>query len=165
MKMEVDVNFYRFSQNNSGGHFDVDDNVAHVVVIQAMSEEHAIKLIEPMIEDQSGSCACCGDRWYLSPDMIEEGDHEHDAEVYTHYKDVLGEWNRKFGDFEKVEEPKYHRKEWGTSVFGGKVKTKTIVEYCQFYTNNWGWTTPDTIIHYLDGTKKEIFKPKEANNE
>ena len=63
MERIIQTKFYEFSQNNSGGHFDVDENVCHRVIIEAMDEKHAVALFEPMIENQSGSCPCCGDRW------------------------------------------------------------------------------------------------------
>ncbi len=62
MERTIKTKFYEFNQNNSGGHFDVDENVCHSVIIEAMDEKHAITLFEPMIENQSGSCYCCGDR-------------------------------------------------------------------------------------------------------
>ena len=43
-------------------------------------------------------------------------------------------------------------------------KSNIFVEeyfYLQFLANNYGWTTPDIRIHYLNGDKKEIFTLKE----
>jgi hypothetical protein len=42
------MKFYMFDQNNSGGEFDVDENVAHHVVIEARDENHAVNLLRPM---------------------------------------------------------------------------------------------------------------------
>ena len=42
--------------------------------------------------------------------------------------------------------------------FAGKIYFETIEQYCQFMANAYGWTVPDIRIHFLDGTKKEIFK-------
>lgn len=60
--IEVDLKWYCFSQNNSGGHFVTDANVAPVVFIQARSHEEAIAKAETFM-DNSDSCRCCGDRW------------------------------------------------------------------------------------------------------
>ena len=72
MKRELETKFYEFNQNNSGGSFDVDENVCHRVIIEAIDAKHAQSIFEPMIENQSGSCPCCGDRWSsYDPDEIE----------------------------------------------------------------------------------------------
>ena len=70
MERTIQTKFYEFTQNNSGGYFDVDENVCHRVIIEAIDEKHAVALFEPMIENQSGSCSCCGDRW--SPEYADE---------------------------------------------------------------------------------------------
>ena len=69
------MKFYEWSQNNSGGGFDVNDKVTHRVFIEASTKEEA--------EDKAASlgiyydgvlrgrdCDCCGDRWYY-PDELE----------------------------------------------------------------------------------------------
>jgi len=73
MKREIETKFYEFNQNNSGGIFDVDENVCNRVIIEAIDAKHAQSLFEPMIENQTGSCPCCGDRWssYYDPYEIE----------------------------------------------------------------------------------------------
>ncbi len=60
--------FYTFKQNNSGGWFDIDDNVAVNVIIEANSAEEANQLAQQhgiyfdgVAEGQD--CPCCGDRW------------------------------------------------------------------------------------------------------
>lgn len=118
MKREIETKFYEFLQNNSGGYFDEDENVCHRVVIEAIDENNARTIFEPMIENQTDSCSCCGDRW--SPEYADE----------INMSDV------------------------------SKQGFASIEEYCQFLANGYGWTTPDIRIHYLDGTKKEIFKIK-----
>jgi len=60
--------FYTFKQNNSGGSFDVDENVCHAVIIEALNMEHACARAENIgiyfngVEDGM-DCSCCGDRW------------------------------------------------------------------------------------------------------
>jgi len=61
--------WFEFDQNNSGGHFDVDEKVCHRVFIQEKSREAAIdKAMELGIYFDGCStgrdCSCCGDRWH-----------------------------------------------------------------------------------------------------
>lgn len=58
----LDLKWFCFNQNNSGGHFVVDENVAPVVFIQARNANEAIEIAERFM-DNSDSCPCCGDRW------------------------------------------------------------------------------------------------------
>lgn len=60
--------YFRYSQNNSGGHFDIDDTVAHHVIIQAHTSQDADRrAVEIGIYfngcDDDRDCPCCGDRW------------------------------------------------------------------------------------------------------
>jgi hypothetical protein len=163
MKNTKQSNFYVFEQNNSGVFFDVNENVSHLVVIEAYTSEDAISIFEPMIENQSCSCSCCGDRWSTySPDKIELSKWEKDGYsvgVDERYEDedAEQEWLKLYGEFGRIEEPVW-KKSYSSKEFVGKVYFKTIEEYCQFMANSWGCESPDIIIHYLDGTKKEIFK-------
>lgn len=59
--------FYTYDQNNSGGHFDVDDDVACNVIIEADSAEEADARAEEIgiyfDDDYEIDCSCCGTRW------------------------------------------------------------------------------------------------------
>jgi len=60
--------FYTFSQNNSGGSFEVTDSVAEYVVVEANDLTHAIEraLAIGIYFDGVNAgldCECCGDRW------------------------------------------------------------------------------------------------------
>lgn len=161
MKRELNTKFYEFTQNNSGGYFDVDDNVCHRVIIEAIDAKHAQSIFEPMIENQSGSCPCCGDRWSnYSPDEINLSEWEkkgYRVGVYGYYKDAEQRWIDLFGEFPRIEEPTWQKK-YGSKEFAGKIYFETIEQYCQYMANAYGWTTPDVRIHYLDSTKVEVFK-------
>lgn len=161
MKRELETKFYEFKQKKSGGSFDVDDNVCHRVIIEAIDANHAQSIFEPMIENQSGSCPCCGDRWSsYDPDEVElakwkeKGCH---VGVYSHYKDAEERWFKLYGEFPRIEEPTWQTK-YSSKEFTGKIYFDTIDQYCQFMANDYGWTVPDVRIHLLDGSKKEIFK-------
>lgn len=166
MERTTQTKFYEFNQNNSGGHFDVDENVCHLVIIEAMDEKHAVALFEPMIENQSGSCPCCGDRW--SPEYANEINLDKYKEkgypvgVYSHYPDAEQRWFNLYGEFPRIEEPTWQAK-YGSKEFLGKIYFETIEQYCQFMANAYGWTVPDARIHFMNGTKKEIFKCEDAS--
>jgi hypothetical protein len=153
--------FYEFSQNNSGGSFDVDENVCHRVVIEATSEDHARDILEPMIAGQSASCPCCGDRWtpYYADELNIEKFKEsgYGVGVYSHYADAEKRWFDLYGNLPRLTEPEW-TDEYGSRKFLGKVYFDTIEQYCQFMADTYGWTTPDVRIFRLDGTKTEIFK-------
>jgi hypothetical protein len=60
--------FYTFHQNNSGGSFDINDDVACEVIIEATDSDHANSRAESVGIYFNGcadeiDCSCCGDRW------------------------------------------------------------------------------------------------------
>lgn len=60
--------YFHFSQNNSGGSFDIDENVARHVIIQAHSVREAHRIASDVGIyfngcDSGQDCSCCGDRW------------------------------------------------------------------------------------------------------
>ena len=126
-----------------------------------MDEKHAIALFEPMIENQSGSCSCCGDRW--SPEYADEIKLEEYKEkgysvgVYSHYANAEQRWFKLYGEFPRIEEPTWQTI-YSSKEFSGKIYFESVEQYCQFMANAYGCTIPDVRIHFLDGTKKEIFK-------
>lgn len=71
--------FYCFDQNNSGGSFDTDNNLAQFVIVEARNADEAIERAENLgiyfngAEDNM-DCPCCGDRWYPVDDS--DGDVE-----------------------------------------------------------------------------------------
>lgn len=58
--------FYTYHQNNSGGSFDVNNDVALFVIIEASSAKQANALAQAvgLYFGGNGDCRCCGDRWY-----------------------------------------------------------------------------------------------------
>lgn len=154
------MNFYEFTQNNSGGSFDVNENVAHRVIIEANSEEEANKKFETLIEDQSSSCPCCGDRWYaegnlLDLDRLKKDGYE--TYAYTHYKEYEKRWFDMYGHFNRKEDPYLYVK-YTIKHYGAKVYPQTIEQYAEIMAQSYGWTTPDCIIHFSDGKKTLINK-------
>jgi hypothetical protein len=157
----METKFYEFSQNNSGGHFDVDENVCHRVVIEATSADHAKRIFEPMIENQSGSCPCCGERWSSfggeEIDLNKWKEKGYEIGVYDHYKEPEKRWFALCGQLPIIKEPSWKNR-YSSKEFVGSVFFDNIEQYYQYLADNYGWTTPDVRIHFLDGTKKEIFK-------
>ena len=106
--------FYLYNQNNSGGSFTQNGDLAHRVVIEApsigMANDKAEEIGIYFDGVESGyDCACCGDRWH-SPDELSDHDKQ----------DMLA--------------------------------------YVQGLADRYGWTSPDCIVHYLDGTKGYVYK-------
>lgn len=63
------MSWFEYSQNNSGGSFDVDQFVTHRVFVEADSLEEAIRIGIGLGIYFDGcengmDCSCCGDRWY-----------------------------------------------------------------------------------------------------
>src|SRR6185312_1612275 len=58
----VRLNWYCFSQNNSGGYFVEDDNQGPFVFIQAASADEANRIGFDFFD--TSYCPCCGERWY-----------------------------------------------------------------------------------------------------
>lgn len=59
---------YRFAQNNVGGKFVINNNVAEYVIIEAENSEKATEKFMSILENNDDSgygdyCPCCGDRW------------------------------------------------------------------------------------------------------
>jgi hypothetical protein len=68
MERTVQTKFYTYSQNNSGGSFDQNENIAEYVIIEATSAADADRRAEEVGIYFNGcatgsDCSCCGDRW------------------------------------------------------------------------------------------------------
>lgn len=62
----VDLKWFHFSQNNSGGYFKRDENLAEDVWIQARNAKDAEQKAEALFSESNyDSCPCCGDRWSI----------------------------------------------------------------------------------------------------
>lgn len=80
--------FYTLTQNNSGGEFIENDNVAHYVIIEADDYEEAFQKAETIGVYFNGcekglDCECCGDRWSRYAAETDEP---------TIYGETIGEW-------------------------------------------------------------------------
>ncbi|WP_425203735.1 DUF7296 family protein [Priestia megaterium] len=75
--------FYNFSQCNSGGYFDDDENVCEEVIIEANNHQHANEIAQKIGIYFNGcstgkDCSCCGDRW----DEVDEDDGKNEPMIY-----------------------------------------------------------------------------------
>ena len=160
--------FYEFNQNNSGGHFVVNDKLCHRLFIEADNEYEAIKKAEELGcywygVAEGRDCSCCGDRWHkdwLEPVNMEKFMNKgYRAYVYDGiYNNTISEWNKRYGKYDVVEPPKWD--EEYSRRYLGRIKFNNIEEYAQLLADEYGWTTPDARIYYKDGVVKEIFKRK-----
>lgn len=164
-------NFYFFDQNNSGGSFVVNDKLCNRLVIEAETCDEAInKSLELGCYyngvDEGLDCDCCGDRWgspYEEKNLkgviynpkVYMRDHI-DDEVYSedqgHFENI---WFNKYGVY-KIEKYPMWEKLYGSNIFVGSISFRTMEDYCQFLADEYGSTTPDTRIFYLDGKIKEF---------
>lgn len=166
--------FFKYSQNNSGGSFTVNNEVCHTIYIEAESAVEANYKAEELGCYWDGvangeDCPCCGDRWYPCGDAdFIDLDSPIFAGVYkgTYSEltddDVVEEWNEKYGSYEVVDAPTFNGK-YGLMYYSGTIKVKNIEEFAQYFADDFGWTTPDARIYYADGTVKEIFSKKLSN--
>lgn len=63
--------YFHFRQNNPGGSFDINEELAHHVIIQAHSADEANRLAKDVGIYFEGcasgtDCSCCGDRWSMA---------------------------------------------------------------------------------------------------
>jgi hypothetical protein len=145
--------FYEYSQNNSGGSFDVDNDLCHRLLIEADSAKQADVLAEGLGcywngVDAGMDCECCGDRWY----------HQWGDEGLT--------FPYPYGTFPKTEAEAI-AEVYGVRIEPTKRKTygnrdtdiifDTVEQYAQYMADRYGWTKPDVRIFYKDGTRKEIY--------
>ena len=63
VSVELDLKWYHFRQNNSGGYFINNDNVGEDVFIQASSVSEVKQKAEEIFDEYREYCECCGERW------------------------------------------------------------------------------------------------------
>lgn len=59
------MSFYTFYQNNVGGEYIVNEDIACFVIVEAKNAEEAESKIRDITEDYDDYCDCCGSRWNL----------------------------------------------------------------------------------------------------
>lgn len=156
------MEFYEFTQNNSGGSVDSSGQLCHRLFIEADGERKATKKAKDLGVYFNGinkgtDCGCCGDRW-TAPDKIE-----------IPYR---------FGTFSKEEAEKYakvYNAEFGPTTWGFlggdpdpdrcDIVFNDVESYAQFLADRWGRFMSrvgvDARVFYDDGRVVEII-PQEV---
>lgn len=80
MERTINTKFFTFSQNNSGGYFIINDDVAAYLIIEAQNADEAKNKMYNITEGYSEYCNCCGQRW---PDWIDDEDGTEQPMVYS----------------------------------------------------------------------------------
>lgn len=83
----MDMPFYEYRQNNSGGSFDFDADagISVNVIIEADNAQEANYKAEDigLYFNGDGDCPCCGDRWY------DQWNDENGDAVPSHYGEPI----------------------------------------------------------------------------
>lgn len=151
------MNFYEFTQNNSGGSFVTDENLCHRLFIEAETHEIATEKAEEMGVYFDGcerglDCPCCGDRWnnYFTEPIDLTG---YTTTGIKATASDMEKWKERYSRFETIKPPKK-----GEYVIEGVIKIKNVEDYAQYLAFQYGHTIPDARIFYANGETKEIFK-------
>ncbi len=93
--------FYVFHQNNSGGSYEITDDLACEVIIEATSGDDAnrrAKKIGIYFDGcESGiDCDCCGDRWYETDDNEGTDTPRIYGESVLDYEPLYGKGNKAY---------------------------------------------------------------------
>lgn len=121
--------WYEFSQNNSGGIFQIDDSVSVYVLIQATSYVEANNKAEDIGIyfdgcDTGRDCDCCGDRWH---------EERWPMEGFSVYR-----WKQKKSKvFDNVRDYAQERANEDIWAKGGK---------------------PSVVVYFADGSKELFYK-------
>lgn len=174
---KMETKFYEFSQNNSGGSFDVDSKLCHRLFIEATSVDEAVSKAENLGcywngVDNGMDCECCGDRWYPQSDHVDLDNMNkrwkgYGVSEYLTEKskkdlsdaDAILELVSRYQGSAWIEEPKVEIK-YGSRVVTGKIRLDSIEQYAQILADLHGWTKPDCRIFYKDGSVKEVYSKK-----
>lgn len=112
-------------------------------------------------------CPCCGDRWDYYFDVVDlEKINEKGREVRRYDDDAAADWHETYDKYEKLENPSWKKTMLPMErKYSGRIKFRTIEEYVQFYTNEYGFrnrliSDPISRMYYHDGTVKEFFKER-----
>ena len=132
-----ELKWFEFSQNNSGGHFDVDDKVCHRLFVEAKSFDDAVEKAEELGcywygVDNGIDCPCCGDRWSKwcdDPVDLEKYKTEgYRVSVYDGiWSDTEGEWENKYRKYGVVKEPEFETR-YSTRSYVGSICFNNIEE-------------------------------------
>lgn len=76
----ITLRWWTADQNNSGGYYIENQDVAAYVFVQASSAQEALSRIESVLDQYSEFCQCCGTRW--SADYWSDDDGTSEPTIY-----------------------------------------------------------------------------------
>jgi len=79
MQRLIDTRFFTFVQNNSGGYFYENDDVAHFLIVEAPSLSDAVHKMREITSSYEDYCPCCGERW---SDWLDDDSGKEEPMVY-----------------------------------------------------------------------------------
>ena len=126
--------FYRFRQNNTGGSWDINDDLTVRVIIEADSADEANRKAKKLGMYWYGSdhdgpdCPCCGDRW---------------TQVYDYDGEEELTYIAQLPNFSYEEVPLTADTELSVML-------------------NWAGNKPYMYVYFKDGTKWELYCHKES---
>lgn len=94
----MELKWYEFTQNNSGGYFEVDENVCHRMLIEASSFDEVLEKAESLRCYWNGvsvgiDCPCCGDRYsHYWEETINLSNYDEMSEFMRKIKQINGDW-------------------------------------------------------------------------
>lgn len=92
--MKKETKFYMCTQNNSGGYFIKDNNVAEFVCVEARNQKQAYKKFQKILKNYREYCPCCGERWNDYCLLWKHDDYGSDTPTIFgyNYKEIKDEW-------------------------------------------------------------------------
>lgn len=149
------MNFYEFTQNNSGGEWKFDDKLCHRLFIEARTKEKATEkaiLMGVYFDgvEEGQDCSCCGDRWSEPDEIILPKRH--------------GTFNKELAEKIAIA----YKADCGQSTWGFRngepdpddydVVFRDVESYAQFIADNYSTRKGlDSRIFYTQGTVLEIM--------
>jgi hypothetical protein len=152
--------FFEFRQNNSGGEFDVDENLCLSIYIEAeKAEEAKEKALDLGVYfdgvENGVDCECCGDRWYESDTKLDESNimflSRYDENKLDEILKIVGSnLVRKPGDSIMVGSVSriLSHFEIGFDTLSQKLKAQSILDT--------KWTSPMYRVFYKNGGVESI---------
>jgi hypothetical protein len=92
--------FFTYAQNNSGGAFHSNEDVAPFVIIEAACAEEADRIAQEvgLYFDGKGDCPCCGHRWFKALNAPGDDEPNVHAEYPSEYVDAGTYFSRTRGE-------------------------------------------------------------------
>jgi len=142
--------YYEFRQNNSGGHFEENENVGQLVIIEASDPTEAYEKADNIGIYYDGvekgiDCDCCGDRWSAWLSTVElPTDHYIYIYSYVDKEAIL----------KKLAEMGISEVEYLEEKNKLKFKIDTIEQYAEVYTLDNVFDSDYACILYTNDGKK-----------